>query len=301
MICYSLDKIMCQINSRSDAKERLIISSAEEADFALENADIECEYEHDMESICFNKVEIQNECLSGTLYIPDEENPANISCRMFFFINRHNFIILENGTTARQITEKIINQRYNVSMNLQRFICLFFSNIMACCSVKLTGYEKRIMELEELIFRGEDAEFLTEIFNIKKELLIFRSYYDELCDIGRELEQDEIGLFEKKQRKYFGAVYDKADRLMNKSSNLLEYTQQIRDIYLSQINSRQNKNMEVLTVISTIFFPLTLITSWYGMNFEGMPELKHGYPFIIGLSASVLIACIVFFKKKKML
>ena len=301
MICYSLDKIMCHINSRSEAKERFILAAAEEADFVFDIADIDCACELDEESICFNKVEIQNDYMSGTLYIPDEDNPANVSDRMFFFINRENFIVFDSGTAAQQITEKIINQRYNISMNLQRFICLFFSNIMANGSVKLAGYEKKIIELEELVFRETDNEFLSDIFNIKKELLLFRSYYDELCDIGKELEQDEISLFEKKQRKYFGTVYDKADRLMNKASNLLEYTQQIRDTYLSQINSRQNKNMEVLTVISTIFFPLTLITSWYGMNFEGMPELKHGYPFIIALSAAVLSACIIFFKKKKML
>lgn len=301
MVCYSLDKIMCHINSGSEAKERFILATAEEADFVFGIADIECPFELDEESICFNKVEIQNDCLSGTMYIPDDENPVNISNRMYFFINRDSFIVFDSGTAAQQITEKIMKQRYNISMNLQRFVCIFFSNIMVSGSVKLAGYEKRIMELEEQIFRESDNEFLSDIFNIKKELLLFRSYYDEFCDIGRELEQDEIGLFQKKQRKYFGSVYDKADRLMNKASNLLEYTQQIRDTYLSQINSRQNRNMEVLTVISTIFFPLTLITSWYGMNFENMPELKHGYPFIIGLSAAVLLVCIVFFKKKKML
>ena len=59
--------------------------------------------------------------------------------------------------------------------------------------------------------------------------------------------------------------------------------------------------MQYLTMITTIFFPLTLITGWYGMNFRNMPELENGYPGVILLSLAVLIACILFFRKKKIL
>nr|WP_288708883.1 CorA family divalent cation transporter [uncultured Dorea sp.] len=77
--------------------------------------------------------------------------------------------------------------------------------------------------------------------------------------------------------------------------------QQVRDAYKAQVDSQQNNNMQFLTVISTVFFPLTLITSWYGMNFQNMPELRDGYPGVIILSIVVMITCIIIFKKKKML
>ncbi len=88
---------------------------------------------------------------------------------------------------------------------------------------------------------------------------------------------------------------------MGKTSYLLEYAQQVRDAYQAQVDDAQNKNMQFLTVISTIFFPLTLITGWYGMNFENMPELESGYPFVIILSLVVIIICIWIFRKKKIL
>ena len=56
--------------------------------------------------------------------------------------------------------------------------------------------------------------------------------------------------------------------------------------------------MQFLTVISTIFFPLTLITGWYGMNFKDMPELENGYPWVVFLSVAVIVICILIFKKK---
>ena len=82
---------------------------------------------------------------------------------------------------------------------------------------------------------------------------------------------------------------------------LLDYIGQVRDTYQGKVAEHQNSNMEFLTIISTIFFPLTLITGWYGMNFENMPELTHGYPFVIGLSLVVVAIIIFIFKKRKIL
>lgn len=79
------------------------------------------------------------------------------------------------------------------------------------------------------------------------------------------------------------------------------YEKLIMDMEEKAMDAQQNRNMQFLTVISTIFFPLTLITGWYGMNFENMPELEEGYPGVIMLSLVVIAGCIYIFKKKKIL
>lgn len=117
----------------------------------------------------------------------------------------------------------------------------------------LAEHEQKLMELEENVNDGKTDDFLETITPIRKELLILRSYYDEIMDLGRELEEDENGFFEKKQKKYFGTISDRADRLMGRTVHLLEYATQVRDAYQSRVNAQQNKNMEFLTVISTIF------------------------------------------------
>lgn len=137
-------------------------------------------------------------------------------------------------------------------------------------------------------------KFNERVLEQAEELLTLREYYDELMDLGKELEENENGFFQKKQLKYFGTISDRAGQL-------LEYAKQVQDAYQAQVDAKQNKNMEFLTVISTIFFPLTLITGWFGMNFKHMPELENGYPGVILLSLVVIIGCILFFKKKKML
>ena len=78
---------------------------------------------------------------------------------------------------------------------------------------------------------------------------------------------------------------------------------QVQDVYQSEIGIRQNNVMKVLTIVTTVFLPLTLIAGWYGMNFVYMPELKwvYGYPVAIGASILVIIVSLWIFKKKKYL
>ena len=95
----------------------------------------------------------------------------------------------------------------------------------------------------------------------------------------------------------------RVDRLYDAATHLRDYTIQLNDLYQSQLDVRQNRIMTVLTVVTTIFMPLTLIVGWYGMNFKYMPELESrmGYPTVIVLSALIIIGSLIFFKIKKIL
>ena len=85
--------------------------------------------------------------------------------------------------------------------------------------------------------------------------------------------------------------------------SLREHTMQVRDLYNAQLDEKRNRTMTLLTVVTTIFMPLTLIAGWYGMNFVYMPELKwrFGYPVVIAVSAAIIVFCLILFRKKKWL
>ena len=93
----------------------------------------------------------------------------------------------------------------------------------------------------------------------------------------------------------------RVERLQNHVHLLRENVLQIRELYQSMQDARQNKIMIVITIVTTIFLPLTLITGWYGMNFVYMPELqwRYGYFAVIMISLIIVIAEIIYFKKKK--
>ena len=93
----------------------------------------------------------------------------------------------------------------------------------------------------------------------------------------------------------------RVELLQNHVHLLRENVLQIRELYQSMQDARQNKIMVVITIVTTIFLPLTLITGWYGMNFVYMPELqwRYGYFVVIIISLVIVIAEIIYFKKKK--
>lgn len=125
-------------------------------------------------------------------------------------------------------------------------------------------------------------------------------YYIILMDICRALSKEKTFMNDA-NKELLENLCDQILTLSNESQQIWEYTSQIRDVYQQKLSVNQNNIMKVLTIVTTIFMPLTLITGWYGMNFEYMKELhwKYGYPLLFGISVLVVgILCIIFKKKK---
>jgi len=101
--------------------------------------------------------------------------------------------------------------------------------------------------------------------------------------------------------KAFDMFQSKMEQLADETQMLREYAMQVQDVYQSEIEIKQNDVMKMLTIVTTIFLPLTLIAGWYGMNFEHMPEIKsqYAYPVIIAASVMIVSASLYYFKKKK--
>ncbi|MGN0355482.1 MAG: CorA family divalent cation transporter [Muricoprocola sp.] len=279
----------------------VFISTSDTALQALEIAGITYEGDIDLDDIEFCKVEAQQKCICGNLHVPKLNDVLGEKIRMYFFANRKNIVIIDDEGFAEKVIQRIIASRTKPGQSRERFLYSFCIKFMDQDLDNLGRYEKKIMQIEEKITGGDLDDVTSEIARLRKELLILREYYDELCDFGKQLEENENNFFSGKNLEYFGTISDRADRLMGRTMYLLDYIGQVRDTYQGKVAEKQNSNMEFLTIISTIFFPLTLITGWYGMNFQNMPELAHGYPFVIGLSLVVVAGIIFIFKKRKIL
>jgi magnesium transporter len=122
-------------------------------------------------------------------------------------------------------------------------------------------------------------------------------------DLSQELEENENEFFDADNERYFHLVSQRVETLYDIASSLVVFSIQIRDFYQTQMDVKQNNTIALLTIISTIFMPLTLIAGWYGMNFKYMPELQYkwAYPAVIVLSIGIVIGSIILFKKKKWL
>lgn len=290
------------ISQKKNREVRTVfLASEEDAEQALNLAEISYEGEINLDSIEFCKVETQQKCLCGNLHIPKLGDPLGDKIQIYFFVNRKNIVILDNEGFAEKIIQRTISSRIDPGKSRERFLYSFCAKFMDKDLENLGRYGQKIMQIEEDINEDELDEVTETIAQLRKELLVLREYYDELHDFGKQLEENENHFFSGKNLEYFGIISDRADRLMGRTMYLLDYIAQVRETYQGKVAEEQNKNMEFLTIISTIFFPLTLITGWYGMNFQNMPELAKGYPGVIILSLAVIAGIIFIFKKRHIL
>ena len=268
---------------------------------ALASAGINYDGEINVNEVAFCKVEIQQECLYGSLNVPKMVDIMGGKYKIMFFVNKKNIVIVDDDEYSGRLIRRIQLRSRHQADSKERFIYNFISTIIGRDQIFLSTYERKLMDMSERVTDDDVQGLQSEIVPMRNELLTLQEYYDEVRDMGKELEENENHFFDVSHLHYFGTIYDRADRLMNKTRLLLEYAREIQDDYQTNITARQNNNMQFLTIISMIFMPLTLITSWYGMNFENMPELSGGYPVIIVASIVIVLATIFFFKKNKLL
>lgn len=301
---YALGEQLREITAQQAIEENIpsvFITSSDECYEILKQTGINYDGEINLEDAYFCKIETQQECLYGTLAIPRLLDVMGDRYHMLLFVNRNYIVIVDDQGFAQRLVKRIQKKKLHQGETKEHFIYNFFAEFMSKDNMVLEDFERSIMAMEDNILHDKNSNYQNEMMPIRRQLLILRSYYEQLSEMGKAFEENENRFFMKKQLKYFGTLTDRAERLMGRTGQLIDYAKQVTDAYQSQVDAKQNNNMQFLTIISTIFLPLTLITSWYGMNFKNMPELDHGYPVIIGVCLLVIIICIIIFKKKRIL
>jgi len=160
----------------------------------------------------------------------------------------------------------------------------------------------KIEELEDELIKKPTSAMLNQIYKLKRNLLAIRKHVWPLREVVFRLNRDEATLIEESTQLYMRDLYDHVIRVTDHIETYRESLTSMLDIYLSSLSNRMNEVMKVLTVISTVFIPLTLIASLYGMNFAYMPpevEWLYGYPILLMLMAVIAIIPLIYFRRIK--
>jgi len=170
----------------------------------------------------------------------------------------------------------------------------------------LEAYGERIEELEDEVVTNPSRQTLQEIYKIRRELLALRRAIWPQRDALNTLIRDSSNLISPEVRIYLRDCYDHAVQVIDIVETYRELSSGLMDVYLSSISNKMNEIMKLLTVISTIFIPLTFIAGVYGMNFNpekspwNMPELNWywGYPAVWVVMIAVAAALVYFFWRR---
>ncbi len=248
------------------------------------------------------KAEVNYDSITGTFALPQRKDMSAEYRKFAFALDEKGIVFIDAGDNALAIIKKIIQTRKWRMPSLERFIYDFLEQIIHEDLTLLEAYEDELDAVNKDIDQGRNAD-LERVNDIRGYLRDFRSHYDHLIDLAQELEENENSFFKVDNIRFFRLFSNRVSRLYDMVNALLDYTHQVQENYQSKLDVKQNKIMTVLTVVTTIFMPLTLIVGWYGMNFKYMPELnsEFGYPAVIIVSLMVAVSGLIFFKFKKWL
>jgi magnesium transporter len=161
--------------------------------------------------------------------------------------------------------------------------------------------EERVEDLEEELVTNPSQDSLQKISHLKKDMIFLRKSVWPLREMINNLERSESTIIQESTRIYLRDVYNHTIQVIDTLETFRDMVSGMIDIYLSGLSYKMNEIMKVLTLIATIFIPLTFVVGLYGMNFKNMPEIEweYGYYSVLVVLAIMVIVMLSYFRKKK--
>lgn len=235
-------------------------------------------------------------------HIVRDINGTLVKGELDFFVGENFIVTYHQMPTPEvdQVRNDILSQENRMNWNSLVVFHQILDNIVDNYFPLIYKIEDALDKIEDITENKSMNDLMSELYDSRKRLLNLRHTIDPMRDLlYRMLNSNRLsGIMER--REYFSDIYDHLLKLSEMVTANREVTTDIRDSYLS-LNSHQTNNvMKILTIMTSIFSPLTLIAGIYGMNFENMPELtwKYGYFFIVGLMGIIGVSMYLWFRKK---
>ena len=303
---YLIEETLKKV-SREDLKgtdkQFVAVLSSEEWKNNKDSFEMGMDIEPDLSEIFLTKAEVNYDSLTGTFSIPDRKCPSDDDLKFAFVLDEKGIVFIDDTGAASAIVNGVIRTKKWKLPSLERFLYDFLDQIVKDDLRLMEKYESELDSMEQAIIDGDENLPSGRLNDIRNDIRYLRIHYEQLMDLAAEFEENENGFFKYENLRFFRLFINRAERLHEASMSLRDYTMQLRDLYKAHLDIKQNRIMTVLTVVTTIFMPLTLIAGWYGMNCHFMPELnwKWNYPVVIMLSIAIAVGSLLFFKKKKWL
>jgi magnesium transporter len=176
-------------------------------------------------------------------------------------------------------------------------------NVVDHYFVVLETYGEKLEDLETELLENPNNHTLTKLHNFRRETLGLRRTVYPLRELIAAMEKLDDPLFTRENKVFTRDLYDHIIKVIETVEIFRDMTSSLLDLYINSVSNKTNEIMKVLTILTSIFIPLSFISGVYGMNFQNMPELtyKYGYFVILGVMAAVFAGMLIFLRRKKWL
>lgn len=249
-----------------------------------------------LENIRYCRAAAYRDCVQGTIRLPT----GGLPLRFCFCLNDTELYLIPAPESPAPLTPALPAAAPATPAGV---LLALLEQRMGADALVLQTLEKRLNTLEEALAAGHIRGFESTVMAERRTLAALHGAYAQLVLLGDELQADAPRMLNRAERAAWQRATTRAARLRDEAETLREYILQLWQVYQSRIELEQNRVVTMLTVVTTLFLPLSLIVGWYGMNFDGMlaPNMPWGYPTVGAVCALVLGAGLLFFRRKGML
>lgn len=255
---------------------------------------------HDSES---NFIDVYAEYIVGSFYIPHKTITHELPARFGFYMDKNRLIFVENGKQAEKILNSISQSGVISDITPAHCLHVFIKDLLMHDFLNLGKLEDQMEQVEEKMMDAGKEIPTNLITHYRRHCMQLSVFYQQIAGMTSDLAENENKLMSDYDANSFDHLSSIADRLVSRADVLKEYSMQLQELQQTQIDLKQNSIMQVFTIVTVLFAPLTLITGWFGMNLQTIPGL--GWPFMwITLIAIALVSTVVLlllFHKRKWL
>lgn len=253
-----------------------------------------------LEESVYCKTEFFSDCIFGILKIPDKRNLQGEFLTAVYYVWKGQVIFLDEDGVIQPVVEKLKEMETIGEVQEMQVLLAVFNGIIEDEVSYLQKIGERITELEKILIDQPTREFPHVLMQFRRAMTRLHGFYVQLLDVIEEIQGNLGELPFVEGEKGWKMLVSRLSRLYSYTENIRENLLQLQELYQSQIDISQNEIMTILTIVTTVFLPLSLLAGWYGMNFPNIPLLnwKYGYLTVILITIMIIAVEICYFRKK---
>lgn len=256
-----------------------------------------------LESAEMNFVELYPSFVIGSFAVPDKTDPTADPDRMSFYLDADRLIFIDDGTVAADMLQKVSTSGILTKATTSHCLYALMKTLIADDFTWFSLMEDAMEKIEEVMLDHSETVSSQTIMGYRRAAMRMGSYYQQIAVMADLIADNENKVMSREEARAFSHVAAHANHLADRAETLREYSLQLRELHQTQIDLKQNSTMQILTIATVMFAPLTLVTGWFGMNLTVLPGLDWPYmaATIIALALLMIATMILFFKKKNWL
>lgn len=234
-------------------------------------------------------VEVFCDSIIGSIAAPNKNDMMGDRCLFSFYWTRDLLVFIDESDVALNTMKKVAESEKSESATTAKCLHDFFREMVEGEPTWLGELEDSMEDAEYAMLEGKRETTTADINRFRHITIRVTAYYQQMASMALQISANDEGLMTPEEAQSFEPLVSFMDRLVSRAEMIREYGLQLRELHQTQLDADQNKTMQLLTIVTVLLAPLTLIAGWFGMNFTNIPGVGEPWGFSVVCVVGIVV------------